>query len=55
MPLQNNESSSLERYNHLIRNLNHSKSLKAYDEVMQDQIREGIVERVTENEKSVGF
>ena len=29
------------------------KSLEAYDKVMQDQIREDIVERVTEREKSV--
>ena len=27
------------------------KSLEAYDEIMEDQIWEGIVERVTEGEK----
>ena len=39
--------------NNLIRNSNCSKSLEAYDKVMQDQIREGIIERVTDSEKSV--
>ena len=29
------------------------KSLEAYDEIMEDQIWEGIVERVTEGEKSL--
>ena len=48
-----NESSNLGRLSSLIRNLNCSKSLEAYDKVMQDQIREGIVERVTESEKSI--
>ena len=52
LSLQNNESNSLERLNSLIRNLSCSKSLEAYDKVMQDQTREGIVERVTESEKS---
>ena len=52
-PLTNNESSSLGRINNLIRNLNCSKCLEAYDKVMQDPIREGIVERVTESEKIV--
>ena len=36
----------------MIRNLNRSKILEAYDKIMQDQIREGIVERATESEKS---
>ena len=49
--LQNNESNSLGRLNNLIRNLNRSKSLEAYDKVVQDQIRESIVERVLESEK----
>ena len=39
--------------NDLIRNLTRSKSLETYDRVMQDQIREGIVDRVIESEKSV--
>ena len=33
--------------------LNRSKSLEPYDKIMQDQIGEGIVEKVTESEKSV--
>ena len=45
--------SSLGRLNNLIRILNRSKSLEDYDKVMQDQIGEGIEERVTESEKSV--
>ena len=49
LPLQNNKSSSLGRLRNLIRNLNRLKCL----EVKQDQIREGIVERVTEREKCV--
>ena len=53
MPLRIKESSSLGILNNLIRNLNCSKSLEPYDKVLQDQIREGIVERVTESEKSV--
>ena len=39
--------------NDLIRNLTRSKSLETYDRVMQDQIREGTVDRVIESEKSV--
>ena len=39
-PLQNNESSSLGKLNNLIRNLNRSKSLEAYDKFMQIQITE---------------
>ena len=39
-PLQNNESGSLGKLNNLIRNLNRSKSLEAYDKIMQDQITE---------------
>ena len=50
-PLRNNEKSSLERLNNLIRNLNRSKNLEAYDKIMQEQIAEGIVENVTESEK----
>ena len=52
-PIQNNETSSLGRLNNLIRNLNRSESLEAYDKVMQDKIREGIVEKVTESGKSI--
>ena len=51
--MQNNESGSLGRLKNLIKNLNRSKSLEAYDKFMQDKIGEGIVERVTESEKSV--
>ena len=37
----------------MLKGLNCSKSLEAYDKVMQDQIREGIVESVTQSEKCV--
>ena len=36
-------------WNNLIRNLSRLKSLEPYDKVMQDQIRESIVERVKES------
>ena len=39
--------------NNLTRNSNRSMSLEAYDKIMQGQIGGGIVERVTESEKSV--
>ena len=47
LPLRNNEKSSLGRLNNLIRNLNRSKNLEAYDKIMQEQIAGGIVEKVT--------
>ena len=50
-PLRNNEKSSLGRLNNLIRNLNRSKNLEAYDKIMQEQIAGGIVEKVTESGK----
>ena len=50
-PLQNYEKSSLRRLNNLIRNLNRSKNLEAYDKIMQEQIAGGIVEKLTESGK----
>ena len=55
LSLQNNKSSFLGKLKNLIRNLNYSKSLETYDKVMQVQIREVIVERVAESEKSVNI
>ena len=42
------ESSSFGRWSNRIRSLDRLESLEAYDEVMQDQIGEGIVEKVIE-------
>ena len=47
-PLKNNKSSSLGRLSSLVKNLTHRKQLQGYDNIIQDQIKEGIVEKVNE-------
>lgn len=37
--------------NNLIRNLNQFKKSETYDEVIQDQIAEGVIEKVAETEE----
>ena len=47
-PLKNNKSSSLGRLSSLVKNLTHRNQLERYDNIIQDQINEGIVEEVDE-------
>ena len=48
-PLPNNKSGSLSRLDTLVRKLEKQDILKTYDEIIQDQIDQGIVERVKED------
>ena len=47
-PLKNSKSNSLGRPNSLVKNLTHRNQLERYDNIIQYQIKEGIVEKVDE-------
>ena len=52
-PLKNNKYNSLGRLSSLVKNLPHRDKLERYDNIIQDQIKKGIVEKaeVYEQEK----
>ena len=47
-PLKNNKSNSLGRLSSLVKDLTHRDQLERYDNIIQDQIKEGIIEKVDE-------
>ena len=47
-PLKNNKSNIFGRLSSFVKNLTHRNQLKKYDSIIQDQIKEGIVEQVDE-------
>ena len=47
-PLKNNKSDSLGRLGNLVKNLTHRNQLERYENIIQDQIKEGIIEKVDE-------
>jgi len=47
-PLASNEANSLKRLGSLVQRLKKTERLDEYDAIIQDQLKEGIVERVTE-------
>ena len=47
-PLKNNKCNSLGRLSSLVKNLTHRNQLERYHNIIQDQIKEGIVEKVDE-------
>ena len=51
-PLPNNKGNSLSRLDTLVRKLEKQESLQTYDKIIQDQLEQGIVERV--NNDAVG-
>ncbi len=55
-PLASNEQGSLKRLNNLVKKLDKQPDLLTnYDEIIKDQLSEGIVERVTEEPKGKSF
>ena len=46
--LKNNKSNSLGIISNLLKNLTHRNQLERYDNIIQDQIKEGIAEKVDE-------
>ena len=54
-PLKNNEGESLGRLNTLVRKLKYQGMIEHYDNVIKNQIEEGIVERTTEPVNSCEF
>ena len=53
--LPSNEKGSLRRLNSLVHKLERSNLLSSYDEIIQDQLAKGVVERVTEPAAGVKF
>ena len=53
--LPSNEKGSLRRLNTLVHKLERSNLLSSYDEIIQDQLAKGVVERVTEPAAGVKF
>ena len=51
-PLHNNEVNSLGRLHSLTKNLIRSNKLGEYDKIIQEQINEGIIEKVSETKTS---
>ena len=47
-PLKNNKSNSLGRLSNFVKTLTHRNQLERYDNIIQDQIKEGIVEKIDE-------
>ena len=45
LPLKNKISNSLGRLSSLIKNLTHRKQLERYDNIIQDRIKKGIIEK----------
>ena len=48
LPLKNNKSNSLGRLSSLVKNSTHRNQLERYGNIIQDQIKGGIVEKVDE-------
>ena len=44
-PLKNNKSNSLRRLSNPVKNLTHRNQFERYDNIIQDQIKEGIIEK----------
>ena len=47
-PLKNNKSNTLGRLSSVVKNVTHRNQLERYDYIIQDQIKEGIIEKEDE-------